>query len=308
VDALLGLAPLGRRQRGLLTRAQALDGGLTPDQLEWILRSRQLIRMGRGIYAFPGAPNTWEQRVLATILLAGDGVVASHETAAQLYGARTAPDAGQAIEVSASRGRRIRLVGVRAHQSLVLFDADQAVRGGIPCTSPARLVVDLSGRRSVEELGRLVDDLQRRRLVHLRQVAQCASRLRLAPGRSLATVRKVLELRWEGYGPGDSDLESRILRALHQAGVPLPRQQVRVAIGGRRCYLDLAYPEVMLAIEIDSWAFHRQRSAFDRDRAKGNELALLGWQVLRVTDAMTDEEIVALVRRALRVLCHPEVA
>ena len=121
-------------------------------------------------------------------------------------------------------------------------------------------------------------------------------------------MHAVLAARWDGYDPGDSDLESRVLRALAAAGLPLPGQQVRVTVGGRRCYLDLAYVEIRLAIEIDSWAYHRFRSAFDGDRAKGNELLLLGWRVLRLTDAMSDAQVVDDRRRALHALGHIAVA
>jgi hypothetical protein len=290
------LASLASRQRGLITKAQARELGATKSQLKWRTRSGALAVVRPGVYAFPGVPSSWEQLVQAAVLSAGTGVVASHETALRLFGG--AARALDVIDLSSHRPRRIDVKGVRSHRSLVLFDADVSTRRGIATTSPARTVVDLSGSRSTSELGRTVDDFLRRRLVRLPQVAQAAHRLRVAPGRSLATVHSVLQERWEGYDPGDSDLESRVLRVLHAAGLPLPRQQVRVMIGGRRCYIDLAYVDLMLAIEIDSWAYHRFRSAFNGDRAKSNELTVLGWHVYRVYDAMSDAEIIDLVVRA----------
>lgn len=238
--------------------------------------------------------------VLATTLSLGQGVAASHDTALALFGGRASR--GELIEVSADRPRQIRMDGVAAHRSLLLFDADRSQRAGIPVTSTSRIVVDLSSRRSPHQLGRIVDDLLRRRLLRLPDLARCVGRLGPAPGRSPAVVEAVLTERWVGYVPGDSDLESRVLRLLVAAGLPVPRQQLRVKVGGRRCYIDLAYPEIRLAIEIDSWAYHQYRSAFDGDRAKANELTLLGWHVLRITDAMTDSVIVDLIRRALETL------
>ena len=99
----------------------------------------------------------------------------------------------------------------------------------------------------------------------------------------MRSVHEVLAARWAGYDPGDSDLESRVLRALARGRASRCRaSRSGCSVGERRCYLDLAYVEIRLAIEIDSWAYHRFRSAFDGDRAKGNELSLLGWQVLRL--------------------------
>jgi hypothetical protein len=115
-------------------------------------------------------------------------------------------------------------------------------------------------------------------------------------------VQEVLRARWKGYDPGDSDLETRVLRAIARAGLPIPHQQVRVEIGGRRYYIDLGYTDMLLAVEVDSWLYHRSRSKFDGDRARRNDLTLLGWTVLQVTDGMSDDEIVATIAGGLGVL------
>jgi very-short-patch-repair endonuclease len=54
-----------------------------------------------------------------------------------------------------------------------------------------------------------------------------------------------------------------------------------------------------VAIEIDGWEHHRTRSAFDDDRARSNDLVAAGWNVLRFTSTMTDEQAVETIRRAL---------
>jgi very-short-patch-repair endonuclease len=236
--------------------------------------------------------------VLAVPLALGEGSVASYGTAARLYGLR----AGQledGIEVTTERARRVRLPGVVAHRSLHLFDSDRRRRGVFPLTSPARTIVDLSGRLDPIALGRASDHLLRTRTLTLAALARCIGRLTFAPGRAPSKVHDVLRARWDGYDPGDSDLETRVLRALVHAGLPLPRQQLRVSVGPRRYYIDLAWPEVKVALEIDSWVYHQWRSRFDGDRAKRNDLLLLGWKVIQVTDAMSDDEVVAVVSAAL---------
>jgi very-short-patch-repair endonuclease len=69
--------------------------------------------------------------------------------------------------------------------------------------------------------------------------------------------------------------------------------------------IDVAYPEARLAIELDGWDTHRSRSAFQADRAKGNDLVLIGWRLLRFTSTSTDAEIVAAVRAALAASGRP---
>ena len=48
-------------------------------------------------------------------------------------------------------------------------------------------------------------------------------------------------------------------------------------------YLDLAWPELMIAIELDGRVPHSARRVFDDDRARQNALVADGWTVFRLT-------------------------
>jgi very-short-patch-repair endonuclease len=61
----------------------------------------------------------------------------------------------------------------------------------------------------------------------------------------------------------------------------------------------VCYPQHKVAIEYDSWGYHRGRQAFDRDRARGNDLVVLGFQLLRFTSKSSDTVIVETVRAAI---------
>ena len=70
--------------------------------------------------------------------------------------------------------------------------------------------------------------------------------------------------------------------------------------------LDAAYPDALVAVELDGAAFHGSRSARERDLRRDSALASLGWVVLRFSYArlMADpdgcrREILAAVRRRL---------
>jgi very-short-patch-repair endonuclease len=61
--------------------------------------------------------------------------------------------------------------------------------------------------------------------------------------------------------------------------------------------LDVAFPALLLAIEVDGWAWHSEPTRFQADSAAWNRLDALGWHVLHVTwddvalrlDAVLDE-------------------
>ncbi len=281
------------RQRALLSADDIAASGLSYGQLRYRLARQQYRRLRRKVVAVAGAPPSWEQAVQAVSLSAGRGVFAAGYTAARLLGGQM-PEAEE-IEVLGPRERRVRLPGVRSHRTSHLFDEDVTTRHGIPCTSAARTLVDLSSRLDDRALGKLADDFQRRGVLKLTALDRCAGRLPPAPGRSLPRVHRVLAARWPGYKPGESDLETRVLRLLVGAGLPVPRQQHRIKLDRRRRYFDLAWPDIKLAVEVDGQAVHGTASQRHEDRLKGNEATQLGWWLVRVDDAMTDAQILAQV-------------
>ena len=112
-------------------------------------------------------------------------------------------------------------------------------------------------------------------------------------------MRRIHEERQPGYEPGGSAPEVRVARLLMRAGLPQPVPQLRLKVDGKSRRLDLAYPELKIAIEYDGWEYHSQRSAFDADRVRGNELEIVGWTVLRFTSTSSDDVIVRTVAAAL---------
>lgn len=54
------------------------------------------------------------------------------------------------------------------------------------------------------------------------------------------------------------------------------------AVPGRRFRLDIAFPSVKLAVEIDGWQYHgKYKEAHAKDRERQNLLVMNGWSVLR---------------------------
>ncbi|HEX5614050.1 MAG TPA: type IV toxin-antitoxin system AbiEi family antitoxin domain-containing protein [Acidimicrobiia bacterium] len=287
---------LAGQQHGAVAARQALAIGLTRRQIDHRVSTGTLVVLRRGVFAPAGAPASWEQAVMAAVLAGGPGAVASHDTAARLWGLRG--DAESALEISNARTRQHRIDGVLAHRFSVL-DPDRRRIGELPLTSVARTVVDLSGRLNERQLGVLLDEALRRRATTIDDIAACANRLAPARGRRLALVQLVLAARGQAFEPGDSAFESRVMRAIRLAGLPSPAAQHRIRVGTRTYRVDLAYPERGIAIELDGYEFHHTRSAFDDDRRRGNDLVGAGLVLLRFTWSMSDADIVASIEQAL---------
>jgi hypothetical protein len=54
----------------------------------------------------------------------------------------------------------------------------------------------------------------------------------------------------------------------------------KILLFGEHFRIDIAFPQLNLAIEIDGWAFHRSKERRDRDIRKANGLTRTGWRVL----------------------------
>ncbi|HEX2192882.1 MAG TPA: DUF559 domain-containing protein [Acidimicrobiales bacterium] len=237
-------------------------------------------------------PESWEQQLLA-VCLAGNAV-ASHRAAARLWGLDGV--AALRLEVTTPLGRPVRLPGVRAHRSNRLNSEFLTVNRGIPVTTPARTVVDLSAVTTEATLEKAVDGALRDRLVTVAELRACFDALAGRGRRRVAHFRPILDAREPGYSPGDSELERRVRQWLTAAGLPRPVPQFAVLVGDRKYRIDLAYPEQRVAIELDGWAAHGTRRAFDLDRERGNDLELAGWTLLRFTSSSTRADVVRTVR------------
>jgi very-short-patch-repair endonuclease len=291
-------AELATRQHGLLTRAQARTLGATDDAIRHRIESGRWMRVHPRIFAIAGVPASREQSILAAVLAAGSAAYASHATAAELW--ELPLPRTRKIEVTIPLERRVRLRAIKAHRSGTLAETDVGSLSGIPVTSPARTLFDLSARFEDPLVARALDDALRRRIASLGALHGLVQRLpEIAHGRSPARVHRILAARIPGYDPGDSELETHVWEVIREAGLALPVRRHPVRAGRRHFVVDMAYVERHVAIEVDGFGPHGTRTAFDADRERQNALVLDGWTILRFTSRSTDEEIRETVARAL---------
>src|SRR5690349_2681495 len=113
-DALLALA---EAQHGVISLSQALDAGLSRKQIAGRLARGDLEGLLPGALRLAGSPRTFEQKVMAGVLAAGLGAVASHRAAATLLGFPSVP---RWVEVLVPNDRRVRIEGLVVHRTRVL--------------------------------------------------------------------------------------------------------------------------------------------------------------------------------------------
>ena len=72
----------------------------------------------------------------------------------------------------------------------------------------------------------------------------------------------------------------RVEIAIREAGLPEPKKEV-LFHPSRRWRFDFAWPEIMLAVEVDGMGRHNTVAGMANDDEKINEAQIRGWMVLR---------------------------
>jgi hypothetical protein len=297
------LAALARSQYGLVSTEQARRH-LSIDQIRYRRRVGRLQGVHPNVLRIAGAPESWEASAMAAVLAAGRRTVVSFRAAAYLW-MLAGPWVTPVVEVTTPTRRRVRMSGVVVHDSWILDDIHVDRHRGIPVTSVARTLCDLTACCSPNEVGRALDDALRRRLVSLTQVQAVFEDLAERGRRRSTLMRGLLDARGPEFHPGDSDPEVRIVRVLVGAGLPRPVQQHRVRIDGRTYRLDGAYPEYQVGIEYEGFEFHTSRTAFDDRYERDRLLKRARWSIVYVTSRTSDEHLVRDTTDALRSRGYP---
>ena len=160
---------------------------------------------------------------------------------------------------------------------------------GIRATSPVRTVIDTAGDLRLDAVNDFVDDAVVRALVRPAVLERRAREL-VAPARpGAARVLNALASSHPELDRARSRWEARLLRATGDFGLPQPRSNFPVMVGGRLRILDLAWELARVCAEFDGYLPHlRTRRVFDDDRVRQNELLDAGWLVFRVTSTMLE--------------------
>jgi very-short-patch-repair endonuclease len=176
------------------------------------------------------------------------------------------------LEVTALTRRRPSCV--RVHRSRSLEPQHVTVHLGVPVTTVARTLLDVVDRLDDKALARAVNDARLAR--HLRQW-ELAALVEQFPGRSgAARLRKYFATL---EAPTRSDLEDAFLAFLDRHR--LPRPEINFDVAGHE--VDAFFREHRLAVELDGYDTHGERSAFEADRDRDADLLAVGIPTVRIT-------------------------
>lgn len=280
------LTACGRMSRVFIGTEALATGGVT----KYDLRARYQ-RVLPGVYA-PKGPISLHDRTVATWLWSRRQGVISGVAASALHGAKWVADES-AIEMNWP-DHKPPDKGIVTRKELLL-PGEVEVRDRVPVTTVERTAFDLARRGPV---GRAVE-----RLDALAQVANFKSGdvLRLSEHhphvRGLRRLPRVLGLVDAG---AQSPKETWLRLLLIDEGFPPPQTQIPVLghDGYPRYFLDMGWPDAMVAVEYDGEQHRLDRATYRADLTRSEYVAWVGWRRVRVVAGDRRFDIVRRVHRA----------
>jgi hypothetical protein len=280
----------------LRTKADLLAELGSRKAFEESLRSGEWLRVLRGAYVREGDPHDLRVRARAAQLLLPPDAWAADRFLLWLLGVDVLPPGPVEVEAVVPRLAVVpRRSGLRVRECLVP-QRDRQYLGELRILRPMRAVADLL---------RLLPDPERLVVADaaLRNGATAdALREELDRLRRLRGVRRALSVLQAADGRAESPPESRLRFVLIRAGYAVvPQYDVHGPDGRWIARVDLALPELRIAIEYDGREVHDRPDVFVRDRRRQNDLVAAGWTVLRFSaaDLRSPALIVDAVSRVL---------
>jgi very-short-patch-repair endonuclease len=260
------LAEIAERQHGVVTAAQLRQVGLTSATIAYRARTGRLHAVHRGVYAVGHGRLSEKGRYMAAVLASGKGAALAGLSAAALWQAwrRKVPQ----IEVLTPKRRR-QQTGFHVRSTRHIHPSDVTVHDGIPVTTMARTLVDLTDVLTAHQLANVIHEAAFRN--RFNRHATLAALTRANGRRNLARLAEAIR----SNSPGTkSDLEDRFLSLI--ADLPQPRVNATIA----SLEVDFAWPG--LVVEIDGPGHRRPRTQRE-DQARDAILHAAGYSVLRLT-------------------------
>lgn len=272
------------RQYGCFNIHQLRAAGIDRSGVGRKVKNREWVRLAPGVYAVASAPPTWERQQSAAILGHPRAIVGG-AAAARLHRIRGFERAQPVILVPRTGNARSPVAQVIR---TVFFTSLETVRvRGFLVTSPTETILTLAAQLPQNRIEALVDECLltgRSTVADFRNILDRIEGARLSGTARLRSA--ILDRHAEEYSVDATYLERLLEDLLSDSRLPRSVREHPLTIGEIPSRVDALIPDWNVIVEADGRIWHTRVSDFDSDRARDNELAAMGYQVIRFTYSM----------------------
>ncbi len=294
------LRRLAADQHGLVSRSQARANGFDRWAIQRMIASGRLTTVTPRVLRIGGSATSPWQSVMAGVLDVGYDAVASHLTAAVLWGLPGMK--AEPVHVAVSRVLRRRqpaaatihhLTRIPAEQRLILHD--------IPVTAPPLTTLLVCGTEGAHRAAQVLDHFLGAGLVTVAETWDLVDALSRQGRNGLCDLRKLLNDREDGATAPQSNNERRFEYIAASNGITTLRRQVDIRVRSWIGRVDYCDCEVPLIVEIHSERYHTSWSQRRNDAIRIGKLEAAGYTVVIVWDHEiwhSPDRVVERVRQA----------
>lgn len=280
-------------QGGVMSRAQARAAGWTCARIARRVRTGEWQELHDGrVLRVAGSDLSREGVAWSAVLAVGRSALAG-PSAAAVHGIQVPWPTPCVVAPPTSRREPVGITVLRD----AVADADLLLHDGLLMTGRPRTVADCVALLPDAAGRTFLDRALQQHWTTLADLRLRADLMTCRPG--VATMRRQVAV---AQGGTRSEGERLLLRLLQRAGARGWVANFELSIGGIVAILDVAFPALLLALEVDGRAWHSAGDRFQRDRTRQNALVAGGWTVLRFTwDDLTErpDTVISTVRETL---------
>jgi hypothetical protein len=232
-----------------------------------------------GLVALARGSLTLRQRLVAALLVAGDGALVTGLAACQLYGLDRVPE-HEEVHVLLEHGTRHRSEGFLLVERTTRMPTAR-VLGGIRCAALPRALLDGARRLTrIDDVRALLCEAVQRRLV---TVTALRAEIEAGSCRGAALVRTVIVELEDGIRSAAEAWLRELVAGMEDFPAVHWNTEVRRDDGSFLACVDGLVAGVALVIELHSFAHHADLETFDATMRRQAELAAAGFVVVTVT-------------------------
>ncbi|MDA0170738.1 endonuclease domain-containing protein [Solirubrobacter taibaiensis] len=243
---------------------------LTPSAISKRVARGALTRRYPGVYSYGRGELSDEAQWRAAVLACGEGAALAHLSSVVLFDCSRWP-VGEPHVIVPRRHRAVE--GITIHHALGLDPRDVTVFKGIPTTTVARMLLDLSASHTEYQVAYVINRAAYKHRFDLQATLRARARAKGHPGAGV--LARAIDLYLAGSAGTRSDLEDQFLELVRGFPVPLVNME---HLGYE---IDFRWPERRLAVEVDG--NHRRPRDKRNDPARDRVLRDAGYTVVRFT-------------------------